>query len=57
MPKAAPSKEIAEAVELLKKGDLVALPTETVYAWVRTRPMKPQWRKYLQLKAAPRITP
>ena len=31
MPKAAPSKEIAEAVELLKKGDLVALPTETVY--------------------------
>lgn len=31
MPKAAPSKEIADAVELLKKGDLVALPTETVY--------------------------
>ena len=31
MPKAAPSKEIAEAVESLKKGDLIALPTETVY--------------------------
>ncbi len=31
MPKVAPSKEIAEAVELLKNGDLVALPTETVY--------------------------
>ena len=31
MPHLAPSKEIVAAVEALKNGDLVALPTETVY--------------------------
>ena len=31
MPRTVPSKEIINAVELLRNGDLVALPTETVY--------------------------
>jgi L-threonylcarbamoyladenylate synthase len=31
MPHTAPSKEIVNAVELLRSGELVALPTETVY--------------------------
>lgn len=31
MPHAAPSQEILDAVEVLKSGNLVAMPTETVY--------------------------
>ena len=31
MPHAAPSEEIIKAVAALRNGDLVALPTETVY--------------------------
>ena len=48
-------KSIALAAELLQKGELVALPTET--ASRPTPAMAKQSKRFLRPRAAPRITP
>ena len=50
-------KSIALAAELLQKGELVALPTETVYGIAPTPAMEKQSKRFLRPRAAPRITP
>lgn len=48
---------IAKAAELLRKGELVALPTETVYGIAADAATAKRWPRSSWQRAARRITP